>query len=359
MEKKADSKRKIRVLVTDDSPLMRQFLSGVIEATPEFSLVGVAANGEEALKLIPELKPDVVTMDIAMPVLDGLEATQQIMARHPTPILIVSASHAKEATGLAFKALAYGALDVFDKSFATAAEGREVKIAEFIARIKIVSRVRVIRHPFAKAGTAPIRMAVPEKPASSERAPAGMLVAIAASTGGPHALQEILRELPADFPSSILIVQHISEGFDVGLADWLGHQCSIAVKLASDGLTIQAGTAYLAPTGSHLRIGKNRKLALTDEPAQDGYKPSANLLFESVARVYRERALGVILSGMGGDGVVGLREMKRAGARIFAQDEATSIVFGMPKAAVEAGIVDSVLALDRIAAAILESAARD
>ena len=342
----------IRVLIVEDSPLARQMLTTVINSDPQLQVVGVATNGQEAVELAPKLRPHLITMDIKMPKMDGLEATKQIMASCPTPILIVSSSVFKGGMDLAFKALAYGALDVIEKNAFEVAGDVGPAAADLITRIKTLAHVKVITHPLARLERHHRVMSGPiaTPPLREQR-----LVAMAASTGGPQTLLEILKALPKEFPCGLVIVQHIASGFSQGLVEWLDAECQIAVQLASDHAKIQPGVAYVAPTGVQMRVVNGGVIRLTDEGPYDGQKPSGTLLFESVAQVYGERAVGVILTGMGSDGAVGLKHLKAAHGHVIAQDEATSIIFGMPKTAIELGVVDEILPLDRIAEAIVKA----
>ncbi|MBI1870020.1 MAG: chemotaxis response regulator protein-glutamate methylesterase [Chlamydiae bacterium] len=338
-----ESMSPIRVLVVDDSSLSSKMIVSLISSDPFLNVVGIASNGREAVELVSKLKPDLITMDLKMPVMDGFEATKQIMAFNPTPILILSSSVFKDGMNLAFKALSYGALDVMDKS-------RIEVSTDFIERIKILARVKVIHHPMGKLE----EMGIPKKHKTPKDLEGGKIVAIAASTGGPQALQVLLRLLPEDFPCGIVIVQHIAEGFAEGLAAWLDDDCQMRVKVAREGEHIEPGVVYFAPTGFHTRVEIGGIIHLVNETTEyANHKPSGNILFESVAKVYGDQAIAVILTGMGKDGADGLKRVKEAHGKIFAQDEASSIIFGMPKAAIDLGIVDEVLPLNRIAETIL------
>jgi two-component system chemotaxis response regulator CheB len=333
-----------RVLVVDDSQLMRNVLTTIIESDPQLCVVGTATNGQEAIRRARELNPDLITMDVLMPVMDGLEATKQIMADHPTPILIVSSAVEIRGTELVFQAMKYGALDAMDKSLLHVEDGAQLK-----QRIKTLARVRVIRHPLARMESRrPVTVRPRAVQVGNDR-----IVAIAASTGGPQALRAVLKDLPAEIGCGIVIVQHIAGGFDKGLVEWLDRESSLSVRLATDGERIEPGAAYVATTGHHLRVAQANRLRLTDEPPCEGQKPSGTVLFESVAEVYGARAVAVVLSGMGRDGAAGAQRIHNAGGRVIAQDEASCVVFGMPKAAVELGIVDAVRPLDHIARTIL------
>lgn len=339
----------IRVLIVDDSPLVCRALTAMIQSDSQLRVVGTASNGQEAIERLTELHPDLITMDVRMPVMDGLEATKQIMAYHPTPILIVSSAVGTHGTELVFQAMTYGALDVLDKSLLGIGEHASNGGALLTKQIRALARVKVIPHPLARIEA---RGRVPAKPPPAH-VTSDRIVAIAASTGGPQALQEVLKGLPADLGCGIVIVQHIAAGFDRGLVEWLDPQCRLSVRLASHDARIEAGAAYVAPSGHHLRVAEGGRMRLTDESPCEGQKPSGTILFESVAPLYGARALAVVLSGMGRDGAAGAQHIQRAGGRVIAQDEASCVVFGMPKAAIELGVVDTVRPLDQLANTIL------
>ena len=334
------SDRPIRVLVADDSELFRDLLSSVVAADPGFEVVAVAADGNAAAALARRLQPDVITMDLNMPDADGFSGIARIMAETPTPILVLTANKA-EVVG--FKALSLGALDIVEKP------GAGVDLGEYGAqirsRLRLLAGVKVIRHLRGLRGQK-LR-----PPARTRRAE---LVVVGASLGGPRALATLLKGLPADFPAPLAVVQHIAEGFTEGLAGWLQQESRLAVHEARDGEPLRPGTVLLAPSGRHLVIEEGLA-RLSDAPPVDTFKPSVTPLFLSAAVAYGARACGVLLTGMGRDGAEGLQAIKRAGGLTLAQDEASSAVFGMPKAAIDLGAVDRVLALDDIPRALLEA----
>ena len=332
--------RPIRVLVADDSELFRELLSTVIAADPGFDVVAVAADGNAAAAAARELKPDVITMDLNMPDADGFSGIARIMAETPTPILVLTANRA-EVVG--FKALSLGALDIVEKPAATA--DLEAYGAQIRSRLKLLAGVKVIRHLRGLRGQRP-RLPT----ASSRRTD---LVVIGASLGGPRALATLLKGLPAGFPAPLAIVQHIAEGFTGGLAGWLQQESKLEVREARDGDPLRPGRVLLAPSGAHLLVEEGR-VRLSDAPPVDTFKPSVTPLFASAARAYGGRACGVLLTGMGRDGAEGLKTLKEAGAQTLAQDEATSVVFGMPKAAIDLGAVGRVLPLEDIPRALVE-----
>jgi len=331
--------RLVQVLVTDDSPLFREMLLGVIGAEPGYRVVGVAGNGEEAARLTRALRPDVVTMDLQMPDADGFAGIARIMAETPTPILVLTSVPAEAVT---FKALSLGALDILEKpppGTELSAYGQTLR-----SRLRLLAGVKVIRHPRGLRSTG-----VP----TAELAGRADLVAVGASLGGPRALATLLRALPASFPAPVVVVQHIADGFTEGLATWLDSEADLEVRVARDGDSLVAGTVLVAPTGRHMLVGKGR-VRLSNDPPVGGFRPSVNPLFRSAADAFGPRVCGVLLTGMGRDGADGLRTLKQAGGYAIAQDEATSAVFGMARAAIEEGAVDRVLPLDEISPALLE-----
>lgn len=337
-----------RVLVVDDSAVARRLIAHIIGAQPDLEVVGEAHDGAEAVHLVDALRPDAVTMDIRMPVMDGYQATAEIMARRPTPIVMVSA-HEPAEIARSFRAIDAGAMAVLRKPV-----GVGVPDADTIAR-ELVDAVRSLAASdtaVAAAGAEPARAARRHPTARVE------IVAIAASTGGPAAVGALARALPADLPVPVVVVQHIAEGFDVGFATYLASISSLRVSLARDGRRPQPGELLIAPNGSHTTITRSGQIHLTDDLAFGGHRPSATPLFESVARAYGARALGVVLTGIGRDGCDGLAALHQAGGTVIAQDEATSVVWGMPRAAVEAEIVDDVLPIEQIAGAILRNCHR-
>jgi two-component system chemotaxis response regulator CheB len=322
----------IRVLVADDSALFRELLSAVIGADPGFEVVAVAADGNAAARLARELKPDVITMDLNMPDADGFSGIARIMAETPTPIMVLTGNRA-EVVG--FKALSLGALDILEKPEAGA--DLQGYGAELRSRLRLLSGVRVIRHLRGLRGRK-----LPPPPAPGRRVD---VVVIGASLGGPRALAALLRGLPTGFPVGIAVVQHIAEGFTEGLASWLSQECQLPVRQAVDGDPLRPGQVLLAPSGRHLLVGEGL-VRLSDGPPVETFKPSVTPLFLSAATAYGARACGVLLTGMGHDGAAGLKVLHDAGAVTLAQDEQSSAVFGMAKAAIDLGAVDRVLALE-------------
>jgi len=351
--------RHVRVLVVDDSATSRLLLVEILRADEEIEVVGQAADGVEALAMVKRLSPDIVTMDVHMPRLDGFAATKRIMVEAPTPILIITSVDAR-ALSISLEAVRAGALAVQAKPTDPSAPGFDEEARELVRQVKAMSEVKVVRHHDheAPAGKPPIssRAGGPEAVAPRSSAllhdvPAAV-VAIAASTGGPAALHRILTPLSADFPLPILVVQHISRGFGPGLAAWLDKASPIRVKIAEEGETLRPATVYVAGEDRHLCVSPSRRIHLSTVPAVGGFRPSATVLFESVAAAFGKGAVAVILTGMGRDGVDGLRAIRRAGGLTIAESKASAVVYGMPGAAVHDGLADLVLPLHEVCAAV-------
>lgn len=338
----------IRVLIVDDSATARSLLGAILGSDPELLVVGEAADGAEAIKMTRELRPDVVTMDIRMPKMDGFAATKEIMIETPTPIVIVTSSRSVHNVEMSMHALRAGALAIMEKPAGPLGTGFDDAAGQLIANVKAMSQVKVVRHwrqprPAARVEAAAAR---PERKAR--------IVAVASSTGGPAALHVLLSSLPADFPGPILVVQHISHGFIRGLADWLDKVTHLHVKVADDAEPLRKRTVYLAPDDRHLGVSAQGLIALSSAPAIGGFRPSGSHLFESVAKTYGSRAAALILTGMGEDGVAGLHAIRGAGGWIVAQDEKSSVVFGMPGAAIAANLADEVLPVEEMPKRLIE-----
>ncbi len=338
----------IRVLITDDSATSRELLSHILSSASDIQVVGEAVNGAEAVRLASSLRPSIILMDIHMPVMDGLAATQEIMMQTPTPIVLVSASTMVHETETAMQALRAGALTLLLKPAGPAASNHDQSSQQLINTVRAMSDVKVVRHH--RSHSTPARSPLPKSPAS--RSPFSICAA-ATSTGGPPALQKIFSELPADFPVPVVVVQHIATGFTEGLAKWLDTSVPLTVKVAEMGERLRPGTIYLAREDYHLGVARDGTALLAKAAAIEGFRPAATYLFRSVAEVYGNRTLAVILTGMGRDGVEGLRDVRHAGGTIFAQDEASCVVYGMPGAAVAEELTDQILPLNRLAKGIL------
>jgi two-component system, chemotaxis family, protein-glutamate methylesterase/glutaminase len=341
------------VLVADDSPAGRALIRGILDADPGLEVVGQATDGLEAVDLADRLAPDVITMDVDMPGLDGLEATRRIMAYAPRPIVLVSGVFAPDL-GNSFRVLEAGAVTLLEKPGGPGSPAFAKEAAELVATVKLMAGVKLVRR--SRSGTAdgspPARPGPGPAPVSRPTAPLGV-VAIAASTGGPPAVAQVLRMLPAGWSVPVLVVQHIGPGFELGLARYLDECCALPVVVAQDGQALQGGRVHISPADRHLGVAAGPLVAVTAGGPIDGYRPSANHLFRTVATLYGPAAAGIVLTGMGRDGADGLLALRRAGGLAVAQDEATSIVYGMPRQAVLRGAADAVLPIEEIARALV------
>jgi len=369
----------IKILIAEDSPTVTMILQKIFAADDECQVIGTAKNGKEAVDKVKLLRPDIVTMDIRMPVMDGFEATKQIMTLHPTPILVISASVGKDDLNIAFNAIRAGALDIVEKPKGNLAMDYEYIGRDLIKKVKILSGVKVFHHVSGSAikgrtdskatSTTDTRLKPTatqfgiKTPTTKELLAADKrlypkakttlrppeLVAIASSTGGPSALLKILKSLPETFPIPIVIVQHICEGFGQGFVDWLNKECSLTVKTAERGEILSSGNIYVAPDGFHLLIDSGKVVRLSKSMPINGLRPCATLMMETAAKVCGGATIGVILTGMGRDGADGMKAIKEAGGMTIAQSPETCVVFGMPKEAIELGVIDKILPIERIA----------
>ena len=338
----------IRVLLVDDSPLSIEIIRRMLATAPEIQVVGTASDGAEALALIPQLRPDVICTDLHMPKMDGVELTRMVMARHPLPILVLSVSVQTDQEHNIFQMIEAGALDILAKPRGGLQADFGVTAHNLITKIRIVAGVKVIgtrRTTVSDAVAKPPRLA-------GMVGPAPRIIGIGASTGGPQALEQILGNLPANYPLPLLCVQHIAEGFMQGMVDWLASTCRIRVRTAVEGDQPLAGTAYFPPNDRHLEIDDAGAFRCSGAIPLGGHRPSVDIAFSSLARRYGPAAVGVLLTGMGQDGAQGMRDIVRAGGLTIAQDESTSIVFGMPRCAIELGAALQVLPLDQIGPAL-------
>ncbi|CAG0935605.1 Protein-glutamate methylesterase/protein-glutamine glutaminase [Thermoflexales bacterium] len=339
----------IRVLVVDDSQIMRDILTDMLHEAPGIQVLGTARDGMEAVELTASLRPDVITMDIRMPRLNGLEATRQIMSSMPTPIIVVASNIYEAEMNIAFNATAMGALTVVEKPHGLDAGSYESVRQHIITTIQLMADVQVV----ALAPNEQVTVRPPQRDGYKPTTPCE-LIAIAASAGGPGVLREILQCLPADFSLPIVIVQHIARGFGQGFAHWLDSLTPLPVLLAQPGDALVPGRVLLAPEDRHLTLTPGHVVQLDQTEPVKGLRPSATRLFESLAAVYGPAAVGVILSGMGEDGVAGLERLHAAGGHVIAQSEESCVVSDMPKTAVVRGIVDRVLTPGEITSAILQ-----
>ena len=355
------SAQPIRVLVVEDSPTARALLVDMLESDPMIRVVGEAASGRQAIARAAELLPDLITMDVHMPDGDGLEATRVIMRSAPTPIIVVSALAAADVE-LSLEATRAGALLVLPKPEGPSSPGFDAQRAQLVSMVKAMAQVKVVRRwggPAASGGRiatslTPARpmIALDRQPAAGTATRRPRLVAIGASTGGPAALRDILSAIPAQFPVPILIVQHIAHGFVNGLAQWLDGASPLRVRVAEPGEIAIPGSVFIAPDNRHLGVtlsGSVIRTVLSDAAPTGAFRPSATNLFHSAGLALGAELLAVILTGMGDDGVAGLRTVHDRGGHVVAQDEASSVIYGMPREAVHAGVVHEILSLAAIA----------
>jgi two-component system chemotaxis response regulator CheB len=334
---------KIRVLVVDDSAFVRRAVERMLGTVEDIEVVGFAADGEECLARARELRPDVITLDVRMPRLGGLETLERLMAEQPVPVLLMS-TLTQEGAEVTLRGLELGAMDFVDKSSVEPMSLLSLA-EELIAKIRALggARVRPRRRPALRPSGGP------------SAAPAECVV-LAASTGGPHALQTVLGGLPAGFPAAVLLVQHIPRGFTKSLAERLDARSAVPVREARDGDVVGPGSVLVAPAGIHSKVVRRRgqvEVTLDEEPRDALHRPSADVLMASAAEVYGPLAVGVVLTGMGSDGTEGLRAIREKGGLTLAESEETSVIYGMPKAAIEAGVVERVVPLERVAGEIL------
>lgn len=343
----------IKVLIVDDSQVARDFLGNIFSTYSEFEVVGAVPDGEIALETARQKQPDVITMDIHMPRMDGFEATRTIMEVQPTPIIIVTGSSTKEQLATTFHAIEAGALAVVARPRGMGHPDHHTMVREFVQTVKLMSEVKVVKrwsHLRKKNGgaTAPLPTISDVQPALKNI----QLVAIGASTGGPLVIQTILSLLPKDFSVPILIVQHMTKGFVEGFVEWLSQSTHFPVDVAAQGVRLLPGHAYVAPDGLQMGVDSGGQVELSNAEPEHGLCPSVSYLFRSVAHSYGTRAVGVLLSGMGKDGAHDLKLMKLKGAITIAQDEESSVVHGMPGEAINIEATQYVLSPEKIAAAL-------
>ncbi len=360
----------IKVLIVDDSAFVRNSLTSLISKDSDIEIAGTARDGEDALEKIEKLNPDVVTLDVDMPRMDGITTLKRMMQTSPRPVIMVS-SLTREGAETTLKAMEYGALDFIPKAIGL---GEQASFAaDLVGKIRAVSRKKSLVRLRAGKMFPPSAAPQPITPSLTARrvAPAAVqalttpgnfyrgsheIVAIGVSTGGPPAVQKILSALPARFPVSIVIAQHMPAAFTGPFASRLDNVCNISVKEAEHGDRLKPGCAYVAPGGKHLTVLQRAggfEVAIGTEPTSALYKPSATVLMESVARASGRKAVGLILTGMGSDGLEGIRALKERGGHIMAQNEASCVVYGMPKAIVDANLADQILDIDHIADALM------
>jgi two-component system, chemotaxis family, protein-glutamate methylesterase/glutaminase len=361
MATNAAQEKKIRVLIVDDSAFMCRVLRDIINGDPQLEVVGQGRDGRDAVAMSESLKPDVITMDINMPHIDGLQATELIMSQHPRPIVIVS-SESRDGAASTLRALELGAIDFVPKpSSGIDLDMRSVG-GDLTRKLKLAAKVRVVRTaarskmggPVTGAGgAAPIAQSV-----SAQQSGKSPIVVVAASTGGPAAVTQLVSGLPKDLPAAVILVLHMPGAFTSQFTAQLAEVSALHVKEAAQNETPQAGTIYVCPGSSHLRLSSQGKIALDGGARIGGYRPCADVAFESVASYARGLAVGVVLTGMGNDAAKGALAVKSKGGFVLAQDEATSMIFGMPAEAVKVGAVDEVLPLGELSAAIEKRVAK-
>lgn len=334
---------RIRVLVVDDSAFVRKAIERMLGTVDDIEVVGFAADGEEGLAKARELRPDVVTLDVKMPRLGGLETLERLMAEQPVPVLLMS-TLTQEGAEVTLRGLELGAMDFVDKS--SVQPMSMLSLAdELVAKIRALGGARVRARPRAALSHAGPALAAPAQ-----------CVVIAASTGGPSALQALVAGLPAGFPAAVLVVQHIPRGFTKSLAERIDARSAIPVREAVDGDAVESGRVLIAPAGIHARLVRRPggvEITLDEEPRDTLHRPSADVLMASAAEVYGPLVVGVVLTGMGADGTEGLRAIREGGGLTLAESEETCVIYGMPKAAIEAGVVDRAAPLDRLAGEIV------
>ncbi len=359
----------IRVLLVEDSPIVLIVFKRLLATAAEIEVVGTAHNGKEALELLPALQPDVICADYHMPVMDGLEFTRRVMSQFPRPILVISTSvHPKENEHNVFRLLEAGAVDIFPKLVVGSDRDYESFRQVLINKIKVLAGVKVFtrystRPSVGKPGGTPLTR--PAQPASGllsgihpstpfSQSPLSPVraIAIGASTGGPQALHTLLTQLPTDLAVPVFCVQHISEGFLQGLVNWLAAECRLPVKIAQAGALPLPGVIYFASERSHLEFGRQGQFIWTASAPVDGHCPSVTVMLRSAAQHYSSGLIGILLTGMGRDGATGMQDVALAGGITIAQDEQSSIVFGMPKEAIALGAVKHVLAINEMPTAL-------
>jgi len=354
----ADAKDKVRVLIVEDSGFMRKVLHDIIASDPQLEVVGEARDGREGVALAQTLKPDVITMDINMPHLDGLQATEFIMSQNPKPIVIVS-SESRDGADSTLRALELGAVDFVPKPSSGIDLDMHRVSGELNRKLKTAAKVRVVRTATlpravqqtgkSPAAGSPVQSVPLVVPAPTPRFPC---VVVGASTGGPATVMTMIPRLPKDLPAAVVLVQHMPAAFTGQFTVQLGEASALRVKEAQTSEVIQAGTVYICPGSHHLRFATGGRIALDGGERISGYRPCVDVALETAADYMGAMTIGVILTGMGNDGARGAKAVKSAGGYMIAQDESTSVIFGMPAEVIKTGAVDEILKIDGIAAAI-------
>jgi two-component system, chemotaxis family, protein-glutamate methylesterase/glutaminase len=342
--------KKVRVLVVDDSGYVISTITRRLQNDPEIEVIGSARNGVEAIEKVKELKPDVVTMDVVMPEMDGITALEHIMAECPTPVVMLSALTSENAE-TTIKALEKGAVDFYLKPSIVRPVGTRTGDENLAEKLKAAARTL----PNKKASVYEYVVGPGKKAVVQKKTPFNKMVIIGSSTGGPKALMELVPNIPADISAAILIVQHMPPIFTNSLAERLNQASEIEVVEAREGDSVNRGTALMAPGGYHMIINGEGRISLNQEPPVQGVRPAVDVTMKSVAGSYGDKSLGVVLTGMGSDGTLGSSYIKTAGGKVLAQDEATSAIYGMPKSVVRAGFADKIIPLDKMAKEIFQS----
>jgi len=330
----------VRVLIVDDSVVVREILKRMLESDPAIRVVGMAADGSEAVELTAQLRPDLVTMDLVMPGMSGMEATERIMAYHPTPVLFFSSYFEREGMYSRLDALAAGALDIMEKPTLTPDSGWEALAGALTEKVKVLAQVPVVTHMHGAHVFTRQRL---RTPVVAGNAPAIDVVGIGASSGGPKVLEELLSALPPTYALAVIVVQHMAEGFMPGLLSWLQQRCPLPVRIAEEGEVILPRRVLFAPDWAHVVVQPEGRVHLSEGDPVNGHRPSVDVTFSSLAKVYGNRAAGMLLTGMGADGAAGLLALRQAGGETFVQNEESCVVFGMPRAAIELGAAQNVL----------------
>lgn len=344
--------KKIRVMIIEDSEVVRMLLEEIISRDPRLEVAASASSAEEGLRLLHKTAPDVISLDIRLPGMNGFQATKRIMSEKPTPIVVVSASVEKEDLKISMNALKAGALAIVEKPVGTTRSGYQEMANQLCTQLAIMSAVKVVRQR-RLSFPSPVTRASGPHACRVQKNGAFRMLGIAASTGGPNALERLLNGLPADFPLPILLVQHITPSFLEGFAAWLDDVCPFAAAVARDGEIPAAGKVYVAPVESHIKVRAGR-IWLDSSPPVSSQRPSGTVLFESLARELGSSAIGILLTGMGDDGARGLSELRAVGGYTIVEDESTAVVYGMPQAALQLGAACESLPLHEIAARVLD-----
>ena len=329
----------VRVLVVDDSAVTREVLTSLLNSDPEIRVIGQASTGAEAVEMTATMRPDLVTMDLMMPGMDGMEATRRIMARHPTPVLFLSSYFDKEGTYSRADAIAAGALDVVEKPALMPDWRWHNAAGKLVQKVKSLSKVPVVAHIHGARKL----LAQEASQAASFAGPASDVVVIGASSGGPRVIEALLSSLPSTYALGVIVIQHMTDGFTTSMLRWLQDRCALPIKVAAEGDAVVPRRVLFTPETLHLVVGLGGRVHLADTEPVNGHRPSIDVTFQSVAKVYGARAAGVLLTGMGSDGARGLLSIRMAGGVTMVQDEASCAIFGMPRAAIELGAAQQIM----------------